>query len=303
MTPTLPEHISHSQLSTWLECGKRYYFEKVSRLPQTPAWWFVGGSALHSASEWVCENYELHGASFFDQQATLVAKAREALDTELADRLTTTDVPIDQWSAASVPKEERDQWPHGQNYDWWFENIPLMLQRWLDFRISTDWKLAYYEDDEFGLTPAIELGLTVPFSPNTPPVQMHIDRVFVKPDGTYIPVDLKAGKTKIQSPLQLGIYRAGIQQELGWPAATGVNWYARDGRLGWEFGLHQYTPAYVGRLAEQFWLAVSNSVFLPNTSYNCKRCPFADHCIAWGGEKAYGFDPDVEVFQTREEAA
>lgn len=51
MDRELPAHISHSQVSTYLSCAKRYYLEKVVNVPQVPAWWFVGGSAVHEVFE------------------------------------------------------------------------------------------------------------------------------------------------------------------------------------------------------------------------------------------------------------
>jgi len=44
-------HKSFSQFSTWIRCGKAYQLERILEAPQTPAWWFVGGSAFHSAAE------------------------------------------------------------------------------------------------------------------------------------------------------------------------------------------------------------------------------------------------------------
>lgn len=47
----LPGYVSHSQLTTWLSCGWQYYLTKVNNVDEEPAWWFVGGSALHEATE------------------------------------------------------------------------------------------------------------------------------------------------------------------------------------------------------------------------------------------------------------
>jgi hypothetical protein len=47
----LPEHISYSSLTTWLECGWKYYLSRVQNVAEQPAWWFYGGSAVHHATE------------------------------------------------------------------------------------------------------------------------------------------------------------------------------------------------------------------------------------------------------------
>jgi hypothetical protein len=58
----LPSHVSYSSLSTWLDCGWKYYLSRIVNEDETPAWYLVGGSALHAATEdydrilWAKEN-------------------------------------------------------------------------------------------------------------------------------------------------------------------------------------------------------------------------------------------------------
>ena len=47
----VPAYVSYSQLSTWLMCGWQYYLTRVDKVSEDPAWWLVGGSALHEATE------------------------------------------------------------------------------------------------------------------------------------------------------------------------------------------------------------------------------------------------------------
>lgn len=44
-------HRSFSQFSSWVRCGKAYQLERVRKVPQTPAWFLVAGTAFHSAIE------------------------------------------------------------------------------------------------------------------------------------------------------------------------------------------------------------------------------------------------------------
>jgi hypothetical protein len=46
-----PQHYSHSQVSSWLRCGKAYELERIVRVPRAPAVYLVTGNALHSAIE------------------------------------------------------------------------------------------------------------------------------------------------------------------------------------------------------------------------------------------------------------
>lgn len=48
---TTVSHRSFSQFTSWLKCGKAYQLERVLEAPAMPAWYLVGGSAVHSAIE------------------------------------------------------------------------------------------------------------------------------------------------------------------------------------------------------------------------------------------------------------
>lgn len=47
----IPAHISYSSLTTWLDCGWKYFLSRVKQEPEAPAWWFYGGTAVHNATE------------------------------------------------------------------------------------------------------------------------------------------------------------------------------------------------------------------------------------------------------------
>jgi hypothetical protein len=44
-------HRSFSSFGSWIRCGKSWELERKLQAPSEPAWWFVGGSAFHSAAE------------------------------------------------------------------------------------------------------------------------------------------------------------------------------------------------------------------------------------------------------------
>lgn len=44
-------HRSFSSFTSWIRCGKAWELERKLQAPSEPAWWFVGGSAFHSAAE------------------------------------------------------------------------------------------------------------------------------------------------------------------------------------------------------------------------------------------------------------
>jgi putative RecB family exonuclease len=53
-------HRSFSSFSSWIRCGKAWELERQLEAPSEPAWWFVGGSAFHSAAEkYLLRQFEL----------------------------------------------------------------------------------------------------------------------------------------------------------------------------------------------------------------------------------------------------
>jgi hypothetical protein len=52
-TETKINHRSFSSFASWVRCGKAWQLERGFAVQTEPAWWFVGGSAFHTA----CERY------------------------------------------------------------------------------------------------------------------------------------------------------------------------------------------------------------------------------------------------------
>jgi len=48
---TIPEHISYSAFTTFVDCGYQYYLTRLLSVPEQPSVWSVGGSAFHKATE------------------------------------------------------------------------------------------------------------------------------------------------------------------------------------------------------------------------------------------------------------
>lgn len=46
-----PSYISYSQFSTWLDCGEKYRLTRVVQVEEDPAWFLIGGRAVHVATE------------------------------------------------------------------------------------------------------------------------------------------------------------------------------------------------------------------------------------------------------------
>ena len=55
-------YVSHSGLSTWLNCGWQFYLSRIQKVPENPSYWLVGGSSVHEATE----VYDVTGTENFD---------------------------------------------------------------------------------------------------------------------------------------------------------------------------------------------------------------------------------------------
>lgn len=47
----MPEHFSHSQITSWLRCGKSYQLSRLIGAPEKPAVYLVTGNAMHTVIE------------------------------------------------------------------------------------------------------------------------------------------------------------------------------------------------------------------------------------------------------------
>ena len=116
----LPQHISYSSLTTWQECGWKYYLTKVEKVQEAHAVWFTGGTAVHKATE----VYDLEGGDpetiwnkvWFDQ-----VKEDEELHGDMSE-----------W-----------QYAKREDMSWWYGEGIWMLEKWIKFR-NNGWNV--YED-------------------------------------------------------------------------------------------------------------------------------------------------------------
>jgi len=46
-----PDYLSYSQFTSYLDCGWRYYLERILKIDEGPAIYFAGGTAVHAACD------------------------------------------------------------------------------------------------------------------------------------------------------------------------------------------------------------------------------------------------------------
>lgn len=63
----MPEHFSHSQITSWLRCGKSYQLSRLIGAPEKPAVYLVTGNAMHTVIENINRRF------FAEQQARRVS--------------------------------------------------------------------------------------------------------------------------------------------------------------------------------------------------------------------------------------
>ena len=220
----LPPHASYSSFTSYLQCGERYRLEKVVKIPETPAWWFLGGTAVHSATE----AYDL-GTDLSVRELFL-----SFFEEEIARQKKHSDVPEDEWRASGKPTKAN---PRKQDRDWWRNEGPVMVQAWIDWRQRSGWQVWTTPDGD----QAIELALNVEMGGI--PVKMHIDRIMVTPAGQLVVVDIKSGASEPDNCNQLGLYACGVELAFGLRPSLGGYWMARKGETGQVWDLEHLTPA------------------------------------------------------------
>lgn len=211
-------------------------------------------------------------------------KARQLFSHHFfATRAEYADTPTSQFRAAGKPTKTN---PHGEDEMWWLANGPSMVQRWMDWREQSGWRIWETPDGR----PAIELEMYPSFDGVR--VRMFVDRIMTVPaTGSLVIVDLKSGRRTPASDLQLGFYRTGLWQTFGVNVEFGAYWMARTGELTPIQDITRFTPGLMSAWLHKFVAARDAGIFLPNLSEKCRACGVNQHCHAYGGSKS-ATDPD-----------
>jgi hypothetical protein len=254
-----PGHASYSSITGWTRCGEAWRLQKIEQTVEHPAWYSAGGSAFHTATE----AYDLSpDPASFDVQA----EWEKAFQTKIADTPTPTGLP---WRIGGRATKD---WPNKEDDAWWNHHGPIMVQDYIGWRTGGNgWSLWHINGE-----PAVEAGFT-PLAGEVP-VKMFIDRIMVTPTGELVIVDLKTGKMKPQDGgLQLAFYRWGIKQVLGVEINYGAYYMSRTGSLTELMDLSRFNNAFIEGMVTRYWNAISNDVFVPNTSH-CGTCGVSYAC-------------------------
>lgn len=190
-------------------------------------------------------------------------------------QLEVTEVPFNEWRASGRATKAN---PNKEDGDWWQVNGEKMFDNWVNWRNGANGWVLW----EHNGIPAIELGLNPIW--NDVPVQMHIDRVMVNPDGELVVVDIKTGARTPTSDLQLAFYAAGLEEMLGIRPKWGAYWMAREGVISEMLDLDNLPKEYVIDIVSKFDEARKSGIFIPNFSH-CQMCQLKEKCKYKNGGK------------------
>lgn len=251
-------HLSYSQVDTLLSCGEKYRITRVLNLQEDPAWWFMGGTAVHTASENFDHGSQLDAATLFEN----------AFNQQLDE------VPVDA-VIRSAGKPSKD-WPSGEDEGWWRHHGPQFVQSWMDWRDANPELDLYRINGEA----AIEVAVTCNTEKGVA-LKGYIDRIFQDTNtGDLLIVDLKTGKTSPYSSLQMDFYRYALKGTLNVHASHGAFWMARKGILS---GIHDLwrTDEQIADMLNKARVMVDNELFIPHLGMMCGYCGVNQFCSAY----------------------
>lgn len=255
---------SHSAINDYLRCGKAFELGRIKKVGQVPTWWFIGGSAVHKATEWVDTDF-FEGSPEEAFAVALNLEVQEAL-AEYPDE--------SQWLAGGYGRNE-------QRYDHWLEKGQRYTRQWADKGWPYDWDQSWVELK-------IERDL-----PSGLHIVAYLDRVGVDhTEGVVELADLKSGTTRPDSDQQLGIYAAllhdWLENDFGLPYVaeyqlSAFNYMFKDDAF-FPVDVSNWSIDTVDKLAQGWYRGVQSSVFIPNRGKGCERCQFGDACFLQSGD-------------------
>ena len=275
VVPTLTEltgkpYLSYSSYSTYLECGEEYRLTRIEKMPEAPAYWFPGGSAVHYG----CEVYDLKILAGLPHAEALEEAIRGFHDS-FSDELNKAQEHAPEGAVWRAAGRATKQWPNKEDAAWWRLNGPEQVQGYAAWRQDhPEWGIWIAPNGE----PAIELALTVDMGDG---VMTHgyLDRILVHTvSGEMTVVDLKSGSRVPADITQLALYATGVERMFGTRPRTGRYFMTRTSELTSPTDLSRFNEPLL-----KLWLGaakngIESGAFLPKVSFKCGTCSVRDYC-------------------------
>lgn len=257
----VPKHVSHSALNNYIRCGKAYELGKLG-VQESPAWWLLGGSAVHKATEWIdkgewddAPEMAFHKA-FYDE----IIRIEQSFPNR------------EEWRKAGYGAR-------AQGYEHWMEQGPRYVKQWADHG-------AWFSEVEYDVSTTLPSGIKI---------KAYVDRVEVSPEGVDV-IDLKTGSTRPDSDQQLGIYSVLTLHKLnqdtkytvpdvrvGHQLHGAYNYMFKDDEF-YPMDVSNWTLETVDEIAKEWYRGIQAEVFLPNRGKQCGSCGLASGCFLQSGD-------------------
>ena len=263
-------YVSHSAMSTWLNCGWQYYLSRIQHVQENPSYWLVGGKALHECTE--------------EYDKGLLTDPTTAFNAawERNYKLVDNGLP---WRAGGRATKA---YPNKEDTSWWLNEGPKMVDKWVQFRQDSGFSIYLLPNGEQAIE--TELNQYV----NGVMVKAFLDRLMVSPEGELYIVDIKSGSREPMSNTQLGIYAILVEKTFGVRPTKGAYYMARTGELSTPVTLDHYTENRLGSWVKSFELAIENNIFIPAPGMMCGTCAVASACYAVNGKESHHY-PEISI--------
>jgi putative RecB family exonuclease len=258
-TLPLPVRESHSSLSTYAACPRRYAFRYVEHLPgEVPHWWFTFGSAVHRAFE------AFDRARIRARREGMPAPGYDVLARAFGEALD---------AAACEPDEAARYRARSE---------PVLLA-YLERAVTSDAEPVGVE---------LGFGVDVPVADDEPPLRFvgYIDRIDRRSDGAIEVIDHKTGRLRSQEDVdrdrQLTAYafacaRGGLRDPATGevlPAATRLGLhFAEAGLTVWTTRSAEQLETFGARLVAEAG-AIRRREFDPRAGASCRWCEYRAAC-------------------------
>jgi putative RecB family exonuclease len=259
-------YISHSAMSTWLNCGWSFYLTRVQKVQENPSYWLVGGKSLHEGTE----VYDaLKPGEAFD--AATVFRQRWVENYKLADN----GMPF------RAGGKKTTAYPNKEDATWWLDNGPKMLDFWVQFRETSGYEI--YQLPDGSLSVETELNTEI----GGVGMKGFLDRLMVSPAGELVVVDIKTSSKPPVTYTQLGTYAILVEKIMGIRPSKGAYWMARTGEMTEPVELDHYTENRLATHVKGFKIAVDNNIFIPQPGFMCGTCSVNHACYAVNGKNSH----------------
>jgi len=249
-------------MNNYIRCGKAYELGKLG-VTEAPAWWLLGGSAVHKATEWLDKGEwdEAPEMAFYQAFTDEIERALE----EWPDQ--------GSWRKAGYGAR-------AQGYEHWMQQGPLYVKQWADRNQEWEW---------------VELDVSTTL-PSGIEIKAYIDRARVDRtvQGFQI-ADLKTGSTRPDSDQQLGIYKVlfdiwlntkGTQYTRCFSGGADIsawNYMFKDDEF-YLMPVSNWTLETVDEIAQEWYRGLESGVFLPNRGKFCGSCGLSAACFLQSGD-------------------